>query len=145
MRAPTAAPAASPAPAGGCLLCIEDNPVNALLMQEFFGRLLCLQTVLADSGAQGLALARTEHPWGLLLDLGLPDMDGLAVLARLRADPLTCDLPVVVISATQDCQSLATAAALGVRAVWTKPLDFAKLEQMLAKALPEVAGAARSA
>ena len=142
MRAPPVFTALAPIPGSG-LLCIEDNPVNALLLQEFLGRLLGLQVLLVDSGAQGLELARTQRPWALLLDLVLPDMGGLAVLAQLRADPLTRDLPVVVISAVADHHSLAAVWALGARAVWTKPLDFSRLEQMLVQALPEMAVVAR--
>lgn len=123
----------------GCLLCVEDNPVNGLLLQEFFGRLMGLPVQVAATGALGLALARASRPMALLLDLMLPDMDGLDLLAKLRADPLTRDLPVVIVTGWLEPQQWAAARALGAVACWLKPLDFSRLGQLLQQALPQVA------
>ena len=127
------------APAPCCLLCIEDNPVNGLLLQEYFGRLLGLSVQVAATGAEGLALARGSRPMALLLDLMLPDMSGLQVLAQLRADPRMLDLPVVVISGQVDPEEWAAASALGAISCWPKPLDLAGLRRLLQRDLPEVA------
>lgn len=123
----------------GCLICVEDNPVNGMLLEEFFGRLMGLPVQVAATGALGLALARAGRPMALLLDMMLPDMDGLEVLARLRADPLTRDLPVVIVSGQLEPQQWAAARALGAIACWPKPLDFSQLDQLLQQALPQVA------
>ena len=132
-------PCPPPVQEEGCLLCIEDNPVNVMLLQEFFGRVLGLPVQLAATGALGLALARSSRPMAVLLDMMLPDMDGLALLAQMRADPLTRDLPVVIVSGLLEPQQWAAARALGAIARWPKPLDFSRLYQLLEQALPQVA------
>ena len=131
-----------PSGRAGCLLCIEDNPVNGLLMQEFFGRLMGLEVVVATTGGEGLALLATLQPAALLLDLHLPDMDGLAVLSQLRQNPPTRDLPVVVVTGADEPELLARVKALQVHAIWHKPLDFKILQSMFASLLPEMVAAA---
>lgn len=109
------------------LLCIDDNPVNGLLVQEYFQVRHQRPVQLAASGREGLSLATEHPPCAVLLDLGLPDLPGLEVLARLRAHPATCDVPVAIVSATDDVRDWERARALGASAFWRKPLDFRML------------------
>jgi len=113
--------AASPA---GVVLCIEDNPVNLLLVEQLLARWCAVRLVQAENGANGIELARSLRPDLVLLDMQLPDMDGLAVLGALRADPATRDLTVVALSASAMSESVAQARAHGAADYWTKPLDF---------------------
>lgn len=135
----TAATHATAKQDAGWLLCIEDNPVNGLLLEELFGHQLGLKVTVADTGRQGLALAREDPPMAVLLDMMLPDISGLEVLAQLRADPRTCQVPVVIVSGHVAAQDWAAAKALGVTACWPKPMDFGRLGSLLAQALPQVA------
>lgn len=128
-------PTGLPPPRPGHLLCIDDNPVNGLLVQEFFRLRRGLPVRVAASGGEGLAMARNEPPMAVLLDLGLPDMSGLEVLRRLHADPLTAHLPVAIVSGSIDPDELARAYALGARAHWPKPLDLGRLEALLVELL----------
>lgn len=119
------------------LLYIDDNPVNTLLLQEFFRLRRGPVLRVADSGEQGLAMARSAPPLAVLLDLYLPDMNGLEVLASLRADPRTCQLPVAMVSGSTANALLQAALDQGADAVWSKPVDFNRLEQQLAELLAQ--------
>lgn len=84
--------------AGELILIVEDNAKNLKLTRDvlqFYG----YHTLEAVTGAAGLALAREHLPHLILLDIQLPDMDGIAVLAQLRAEPRTDALPVVALTA----------------------------------------------
>jgi len=71
--------------------------------------------------------APIRRPDLLLLDMQLPDMDGLDVLRQLRQEPGLADLPVLVVSANALPEQQAAAQALGVQAYLTKPLDLQTL------------------
>ena len=86
-----------------------------------------LSLTVAATGAEGLAAARAQLPDLLLLDMHLPDMDGLEVLARWRADPHLAEVPVLAVSADATQERLASAQAAGVRGYVTKPVDIARL------------------
>lgn len=119
------------------LLYIDDNPVNTLLLQEFFRLRQGPLLQVAQCGEEGLAMARRAPPMAVLLDLHLPDMNGLEVLARLRADPQTCHLPVAMVSGSEMNAQLQQALDLGAHAIWSKPVDFSLLDQQLADLLAQ--------
>jgi CheY-like chemotaxis protein len=132
---PRALPDASP----GYLLCIDDNPVNGLLLQEFFRLRRGLRVRVACSGTEGLAMAMAERPLAVLLDLMLPDMSGLVVLDQLRGQVATASLPVAIVSGCVDPDDLALARRHGAQAHWPKPLDLSRLDDLL-QALLDGAG-----
>jgi PAS domain S-box-containing protein len=109
----------------GVVLYVEDNPVNAILVEQLLSRWPGVQLVVARDGASGLERARSLHPDVLLLDMQLPDMSGRDVLQALRADPATRAMRVVALSATALAQDVAAARDLGVADYWTKPIDVA--------------------
>jgi hypothetical protein len=106
------------------LLYIEDNPVNALIIRELVGRRGDLAVHVAPDGTSGVAQARELQPGLVLLDMQLPDIDGLEVLAQLRADPATRAIPVIALSANAMPDDIDRALAAGCSGYWTKPLDF---------------------
>ncbi|MET0518249.1 MAG: ATP-binding protein [Burkholderiaceae bacterium] len=108
----------------GVVLYIEDNPVNLLLIEQLLLRWPDVVLVQAESGREGIAKAGTAQPDLVLLDMRLPDMDGLAVLETLQRDPLTRGLSVVALSASAMPEEVAAARAAGAIDYWTKPLDF---------------------
>ncbi len=111
------------AAATGTVLYVEDNEVNATLIQEIVGLLPQVRYVHAANGQQGIDLARTLMPDLILLDMQLPDMSGIAVLKQLKADPSTANLLVVALSASSQPDEVADAKAAGAREYWTKPLE----------------------
>jgi hypothetical protein len=133
------APSATPAPADSAarrLLYIEDNPVNALIVREIVARRASLTLETAGDGLAGVAAAQSRPPHLVLVDMQLPDIDGLEVLHRLRADPRTADLPCVALSANAMQEDIQRALAAGFDDYWTKPLDvrafLAGLDRLLA-------------
>jgi hypothetical protein len=123
---------AEPADAGRrSVLYIEDNPVNALIVQEMLARRPHVELRLAGDGASGLAAVAHQRPHLVLLDMQLPDMDGLEVLSRLRAVPAGRGLPVVAVSANAMPEHIKRALAAGLDDYWTKPLDGAQFLRRL--------------
>jgi PAS domain S-box-containing protein len=110
----------------GSVLYIEDNPVNSLLVEQLLHSRPNVRLYKAPDGATGLVLAAASRPALILIDLRLPDMDGLEVLRRLRAQPETADAACVAVSAHALPEEVARAHAGGFKHYWTKPLDAAE-------------------
>jgi len=129
-------PAARAAPAPGAdvlranLLYVEDNPVNAILMEAIVGMRPGLRLRVAQDGADALREAVAAPPDLLLLDMHLPDTDGIALLHALRERPTLRDIPAVAVSAAARSEDIERARAAGFAAYWTKPLD---VDQTLAE------------
>ncbi|MBE7418957.1 MAG: PAS domain-containing protein [Ideonella sp.] len=124
-RPPT--PQAIAKPAGsrhGRLLYIEDNPVNALIVRGLVAQRGNLTLDEADDGRSGIDSARAQRPDLILVDMQLPDIDGLEVLRRLRADPSTATIPCIALSANAMPDDIQRALGAGFADYWTKPLDF---------------------
>jgi CheY-like chemotaxis protein len=130
--------AAEPAPPEDSrrLLYIEDNFSNVTLVEQMLAERPALELMTAVQGRVGLELARQHTPDLILLDLHLPDMPGWQVLAQLKADRLTRDIPVVVISADATSPQIKRLLSAGARAYLTKPLDIGEFFRVIEEALP---------
>jgi two-component system cell cycle response regulator DivK len=82
------------------VLIVDDNEQNAKLARDVL-EAAGMRTVSAATAADGLALARDRQPDLVLMDLRLPDLDGLEAARQLHADAATADIPVVALSATR--------------------------------------------
>jgi CheY-like chemotaxis protein len=109
------------------VLYIEDNLSNVELVERLLRRFPSFQLLSATRGEQGVQLARERLPDLILLDLHLPDIWGDEVLRRLRADPATHDIPVVMLSADATGDQVRRLLAAGARSYLTKPLDCQEL------------------
>lgn len=105
------------------VLYFEDNLVSLRLVQEVFSLRPEVQLVPALRGEVGLELARSQQPDVVLLDLHLPDLPGREVLGRLRADPATAAIPVVVLTADPSPGQRRRLLAAGAAACLEKPVD----------------------
>jgi len=121
--------------AAGTIVYIEDDPVNILLLEQYVALTPDVQLLVARDGESGLELARRWMPNLILLDMQLPDMSGLDVLDRLRADPATSGLRVVALSADAMPAQVTEAIARGAEAYWTKPLALSRFKAELPKFL----------
>lgn len=108
------------------LLYIEDNFSNVTLVEQMLGERPALELMTAMQGRVGLELARKHSPDLILLDLHLPDIPGWQVLAQLKADHLTREIPVVVISADATTPQIKRLISAGARTYLTKPIDIAE-------------------
>lgn len=109
------------------ILHVEDNPANLELVDTILRRHGDAELVTTMCGEEGLRMAKELEPDVILLDLHLPDMSGLDVLARLDADPATRDVPVIVVSADVTPTRVAQMQGTGIAAFLTKPIDVAEL------------------
>jgi CheY-like chemotaxis protein len=120
------ADAAPAAPGDRTVLYIEDSRPNALLVERTL-RLRGIRMLDAQTAAEGIRLAREESPGLVLLDLQLPDLDGATVLRRLREDPATAGIPVVVVSGGVEAEAAEELEAAGVLAILGKPFPLDRL------------------
>ena len=101
-------------------------------MSRFLGK-EGFRVVPATNGPDGLRLAQQLHPVAITLDVMMPGTDGWAVLADLKADPATCDVPVVLLTIVDD---RGRGYALGAADYLTKPLVWARLGAILRRYHP---------
>jgi CheY-like chemotaxis protein len=113
------------------VLYIEDNLSNLQLIEHILSRRPGVKLISAMRPQLGLDLAAQHHPDLVLLDLHLPDMPGEEVLRRLRVDPKTADVPVVILSADARPGQMTQLLEQDVRAFLTKPLDVKELFALL--------------
>src|SRR5918911_837878 len=126
LQAPEAGEEAAPWASAGraqTLLLIEDNQANVALMESILSQRPDVTLLTALQGRLGVELARRHHPNLILLDVHLPDLRGDEVLRRLKDDPATREIPVVVVSADDTREQEERLLATGACAYLTKPLD----------------------
>jgi two-component system, cell cycle response regulator DivK len=84
--------------AGETILIVEDNEKNLKLFRDIL-QFKGYQTLSAETAEDGIALATSQHPDLILMDIQLPGMDGVTALGRLRADPAAASTPVIALTA----------------------------------------------
>lgn len=90
---------AAPQENTSALVLLVDDSLDARLMYGEYLRFAGFRVVTADNGEEALAAAQAEWPAVILMDLAMPRMDGWEAIRRLRADPLTSEIPIVALSA----------------------------------------------
>jgi CheY-like chemotaxis protein len=93
------------------------------------------EVILASSGWEGLTKAECEQPDAILLDVMMPDMDGLATFGRLQANPATRSIPVILLTAKVQTLDRQNYSDLGIRSAIAKPFSPLELAQQIAAAL----------
>jgi CheY-like chemotaxis protein len=131
---------ASGAGTGGKILYIEDNLSNLTLVEQMLAEQPEIQLLTAMQGGLGLYIARQHLPDLILLDLHWPVLPGHEVLARLRADELTRDIPVVVISADATSRQIQRLMSAGACSYLTKPLDIGEFFRVIDETMRHRAG-----
>lgn len=111
------------------LLIIEDDQKFISILMEM-ARELGFKCLVAEDGKEGLILAGEYRPSAIVLDVGLPELDGLSVMDRLKDNPLTRAIPVHFISASDDSREARRMGAVGYL---EKPADAGQLSQALKK------------
>ena len=117
------------------ILLVEDNPDDeALTLRALKKNKIANQIIVARDGAEALDYMfgtgsyagrnLEELPEVILLDLKLPKVDGLEVLRRIRSDPKTRMVPVVILTSSKEDQDLIQAYSIGVNSYVRKPVDF---------------------
>src|SRR5207247_8667614 len=119
---PPGIPTATSAPAR-TVLYVEDNLANLQLIEAILVRRPSITLLSAMQGSLGIQLARQHQPDLILLDLHLPDIPGEEALRRLRADPQTIAIPVLVITADASRGTADRLLEAGANGFLTKPVN----------------------
>ncbi len=114
------------------VLVVDDDFMVAKVHSGYVNRTPGFTVIgAAHSGTAALRMARDERPDLILLDIYLPDIDGLTVLRELRADPATVDIDVVVITAARDVDTIRGSLHGGALHYLIKPFSYAALRDQL--------------
>lgn len=105
------------------VLIIEDLPVNMLLMVAILQR-AGHEAIEADTAAAGIRLAREQQPDVILMDIQLPDMDGLAATRLIKVDPVLRAIPVIAVTAFAMKSNEDEIFAAGCDGYVTKPVRY---------------------
>jgi CheY-like chemotaxis protein len=108
------------------ILYIEDNEDNLYMLSNRLTR-RGFEVVSASNGEQGIAMASSEGPALILMDLSLPIIDGWEATRRLKSDASTRDIPVIALSAHAMAGDREKAMAAGCDEYDTKPVDLPRL------------------
>jgi PAS domain S-box-containing protein len=118
------------------ILVVDDDPTVREIMQRFLVR-EGFAVVTAANGIEGLARARELHPAAITLDVIMPDLDGWTVLAALKGDPALSDIPVILVTITDEKHR---GYVLGAAEYLIKPIDRERLAGTLRSLCAHVAG-----
>jgi CheY-like chemotaxis protein len=97
----------------GLVLVVEDSPTQGQMVSTMI-RILCgLNVVIAADGSQAMQAIHTNQPNVIVLDVNLPDMDGYQLCNRLKRDPLTAHIPIIMLTSMHSDQATTRGLAAG--------------------------------
>jgi two-component system, cell cycle response regulator DivK len=118
------------------ILLVEDNELNRDMLSRRLTR-KGYEVLMAEDGASGVALALSERPDLILMDISLPVLDGWEATRRIKADPATAAIPVIALTAHAMAGDKQMALSVGCDDYDTKPVELArlldKMEQLLSQ------------
>jgi DNA-binding response OmpR family regulator len=129
-------PASADTDARSTVLIVDDDEA----LSDALSRRLQQQgfvTLVADSGAEGLATARSELPSLILLDLRLPDRDGFEICRELADSPDTCGIPVIILSGLERPDIVRQCRSVGCHYFVRKPYDPNALLVLIRQSIEE--------
>ena len=116
------------------VMVVDDSAMSRHVVVALLRR-LGLRVVEAVDGAEAVAQAKAEQPRLIILAIGLPDMDGLTALARMRQLPERESTPTIVVTANREAESILEARRLGVVDYLAKPIDIKDLARRIGQYL----------
>jgi CheY-like chemotaxis protein len=122
---------------GQPMILVVDDDEDLRTMVEVILRGRGYRVVSAASGAEAYNLAVTEAPDLVLMDIGMPDVDGLATVWKMREDPALAEVPVVIITAYDSYDLRGEAASAGCKGYLTKPFEPDQLREVVRQILDE--------
>jgi len=122
------------------ILLVEDNEMNRDMLSRRLTR-RGYEVVLALDGEEGVAMAQSEAPALILMDMSLPGLDGWEATRRIKAAPETRAIPVIALTAHAMSGDREKAVAAGCDDFDTKPVDLARLLEKIETLLGRAAGA----
>ena len=117
------------------ILYVEDNDDNVYMLKNRLSR-AGFTVIVATDGQKGVAMATSEQPDLILMDLTLPDIDGEEATRRIKADPATNRIPVIALTANAMSGDREKAMAAGCDDFDTKPVDMPRLLEKISALKP---------
>jgi CheY-like chemotaxis protein len=117
------------------ILIIDDEDDIREVAQLTLEAVGGFEVFTAESGSEGLAKAQIEQPDAILLDVMMPEMDGITTLKNLQANPLTNNIPVILLTAKVQATDQRRFAELGITGMVAKPFDPMTLTDQVASVL----------
>ena len=117
------------------ILLIDDEETIQEVVQVGIGIEAGWQVAIASSGLEGINLAQDQQPDVILLDVMMPDMDGIDTLSQLKTNDKTCAIPVIFLTAKAQAEEKNQFQSLGVVDVITKPFNSMTLASQIAQIL----------
>ncbi len=117
------------------VLYVEDNDDNVYMLKMRLELLGDFEVLAAEDGERGCAMALSDRPDIILMDLEMPRVDGWEATRRLKADPQTRDIPIIALSAHALAGEREKALAAGCDEFDTKPIEFERLVATLRRVL----------
>lgn len=117
------------------ILYIEDNDDNIYMLKMRLELLDRFEVLVAEDGESGCVAAATDRPDLILMDLDLPVVNGWEATRRLKADPATCEIPIIALTAHAMAGSREKALAVGCDEFDTKPVEFERLLEKIDRLL----------
>jgi len=117
------------------LLYVEDNPANLKLVEQLIARRANMHLLTAVTGTLGVELARTSLPEVIVMDIHLPDINGVEAMRLLREDPKTMHIPVIALSANAMPRDIEKGLKAGFLRYLTKPIKLNEFMEALDAAL----------
>jgi two-component system, cell cycle response regulator DivK len=127
--------------AGELILVVEDNDKNRKLVRDVL-TVKGYRLIEAETGEDGVRLAREQGPRLVLMDIQLPGINGIEALRQLRADPSTAEIPVVAVTASAMTQDRQKILAAGFDAYQSKPISVRPFLDLVREVLDRRGGAA---
>lgn len=121
------------------ILLVEDNADLRELLTIAI-RHLGYDVVVATTGEEAIERASAMHPDLILMDIGLPKLNGAEAIVRIKANPATKHTPIVILSALSMCPDIKRALESGAAEILQKPVSVLKLKEILSKHLSIGAG-----
>ncbi len=119
------------------ILYIEDNPHNMRLVRKML-ETMGLAMIEAIDGTRGLKMAAEQRPDLILLDINLPDIDGLEVVKRLKSDPSLLHIPTIALTANAMHGDREQCLASGFDGYLAKPIARMELKYLLSHFLSDI-------
>jgi CheY-like chemotaxis protein len=120
------------------ILVIEDDDVSRTLLQRLLTRRFFCKVHEARNGREGLDMIRGLKPDLVLLDVMLPELDGIGVLEAMRSDPVFASLPVMIVSSDNDRVAVTKMVELGIQDYLLKPFKADLVTKRVGKILTAV-------
>ena len=118
------------------ILIVEDNDLNLKLFRDLLGA-HGYETLETKEGMEAINITRNEHPDLILMDIQLPEISGLDVTRRIKADPAICDIPIIAVTAFAMKDDEERILAAGCEAYLSKPISITTFMETVRRFLGE--------